>query len=163
MLPGGHSPIQSGICVLGDTEVSSCGLSPPQHQEGCGWRPQGTGQAWGASLSYEAACCHLSLCTSFPRASAQQKISSCSLTYLEKDLSARIDSPCSETNASQTAAGLSYPLKYSCGGVMWNMFPFKMLVSFDVCANECAILSLRLPKSVTCWRLCTVCFSNDTS
>lgn len=85
------------------------------------------------------------------------------LSDLEKDLSARIDSPCGETNASQTAAGLSYPLKYSCGGVMWNMFPFKMLVSFDVCANECAILSLRLPKSVTCWRLCMVCFSNDTS
>lgn len=149
--------------MLGDTEASSRGLSPHQHQRGCGQRPRGTGQARGASLWYEAACCHLSLRPSFPRASAQQKISSCSLTYLEKDKSPRIDSLCSETNASQTAAGLSYPLKYSCGGVMWNMFPFKMLVSFDVCANGRAILPLRLPKSVTCWRLCTICFSNDTS
>lgn len=144
--------------MLGDTEASSCRLSPPQHQ---GWRPQGTGWAQGASLSYKASCCHLFV------HKLPQSISTTEylvlLSDLEKDLSARIDSPCGETNASQTAAGLSYPLKYSCGGVMWNMFPFKMLVSFDVCANECAILSLRLPKSVTCWRLCMVCFSNDTS
>lgn len=93
----------------------------------------------------EAACCHLSFCTSIPRASVKWEMLSCTLIYLEKDMSLNIDSLCNETNTFQTAAGLSYPLKYSCGGVTWNTFPSKMVFSFDVCANACAILSLRLP------------------
>lgn len=63
---------------------------------------------------------------------------SCTLVYLEKDMSLNTDSLCNETNNFQTAAGLSYPLKHSCGGVTWNMFLSQMLFSFDVCANACA-------------------------
>lgn len=103
---------------------------------------QGTGRA--------AALCRLSFCTSTPRASVKWKILSCILIYLEKDMSLNIDSFCSETNTFQTAAGLSCPLKYSCGGVTWNTFLSEMLFSFDVCSNACAILSVRLPQTVTC-------------
>lgn len=89
-------------------------------------------------------------CTSTPRASVKWKILSCTLIYLEKDMSLNIDSYCNETMTFQTAAGLSYPLKYSCGGVTWNMFPSEILFSFDVCCNACAILSVRLPQTITC-------------
>jgi len=119
---------------------------------------RGTGGRWA-----EAACHYRSFCTSNPRASVKWKSLSCTLIYLEKDMSLNTDSLCNETNTFQTAAGLSYSLKYSCGGVTWNMFPSTMLFSFDVCANAHAVLSLRLPQTVTCWRLCTVCFNNGTS
>lgn len=89
-------------------------------------------------------------CTSTPRASVQWEILSCTLIYLEKDMSLNFDSFCNETNTFQTAAGLSYSLKYSCGGVTWNMFPSEILFSFDVCSNACAILSVRLLQAVTC-------------
>lgn len=89
-------------------------------------------------------------CTSTPRTSVKWKILSCPLIYLENDMSLNIDSFCNETNTFQTAAGLPYPLKYSCGGVTWNMFLSEILFSFDVCSNVCAILSVRLPQTVTC-------------
>lgn len=97
--------------------------------------------------------------TSTPRVSVKWKILSCTLIYLEKDMSLNIDSFCNETNTFQTAAGLSYPLKYSCGGVTWNMFPSEILFSFDVCSNACAILSVRLLQTVTC----AIYFYNGTS
>lgn len=58
------------------------------------------------------------LCT---RASVKWEILSWTLIYLEKDMSLNIESFCNETNTFQTAVGLSYPLKYSCGGVTWNV------------------------------------------